>query len=147
MRSNPLELEIKNVSIPVGVTFRQYVDGLKGAIRSGRLPSGWKVDIAWRNPETKNGRSKNWQQGEWGEVLEASSQGFATALRNVLKEAEPPPLTKAELRSEAAKRGAATRKVQKERTEALKKAKARSDAAKKGAATKAKAKARKRKLI
>lgn len=43
------------------------------------------MEIAWRNPDTKAGRSKDWQHGEWSEVLNASTAGFKRVVTNVIK--------------------------------------------------------------
>lgn len=146
-RSNPLQISIRKVSLPEGVTAPEYIAKLRKALRTKELPDGWEVDIAWRNPNTKKGRTKDWQQGSWGEVLQASRSGFATVVAKTLDTARERltgqrPATVQ--RISAGKKAAQTRKVQKERMEALAKAKKRSDAAKKGARTKA---MRKRKLI
>lgn len=135
--SNPLQIRIIKMDLPFGVTPRQYITGLKKALRTQELPEGWDVEIGWRNPNTIKGRSKDWQEGPWQEVLQASRSGFSTVVGRVLDRAaaglkEEPAAKK---RSEAAKKGAATRKADKARAAKLAAAQKRSAAAKKGAAT------------
>lgn len=86
-RSKPrrLEINVSKISIPEGTTRRQYFQTLKRGLREKQLPEGFAIDIAWRNPETKKGRSKDWQQGEWGDVLGESSDGFRKLVTNVIK--------------------------------------------------------------
>jgi hypothetical protein len=54
------------------------------------LPEDWKQpQIWWRNQETKQGRSKIWQSGEFTRILSASSvsgSGFSTAVANTLRQ-------------------------------------------------------------
>lgn len=42
--------------------------------------------IHWRNPDVKQGRSRNWQSGPSGRVLSESSSGFKTALIAAIEE-------------------------------------------------------------
>jgi hypothetical protein len=41
------------------------------------LPERWQVELHWRNPATKRGRSADWQYGEFTEVLNDSGASFA----------------------------------------------------------------------
>jgi len=125
---NILEIKVRKVSLPKGTTARQYFAGLKKALRTQELPEGWEVDIAWRNPNTLKGRTKNWQQAEFTTALRESRKGFTTVVRKILakhagelppapakkKVDHPAKLTAAELkarRSAAAKKGWATRRA------------------------------------
>jgi hypothetical protein len=56
------------------------------SIGSGSLPEDWEIDLSWRNPETKKGRSANWQEGEFMEVVQSSSKGFTTVLKRILRQ-------------------------------------------------------------
>lgn len=80
-----IEVNISKISIPEGTTRKQYFQTLKRGLSDGELPDGWEIDIAWRNPDTKVGRSKDWQQGDWQSVLEASTEGFKQVVKNVIK--------------------------------------------------------------
>ncbi len=122
---NILEIKIRKVELPKGTTTAQYIAGLKRAVRTKELPEGWNVDIAWRNPNTLKGRTRNWQQGDWSTTLRESRRGFATVVNNVLrkfageqptprKKAAPRKKTAAQVfksRSAAAKKGWATRRA------------------------------------
>lgn len=90
---NVLQIKIKKVTLPKGTTTAQYLAGLKKALRTQELPDGWEVDLAWRNPNTLKGRTKNWQQGEFTDTLRASRKGFTTVVRKILAQhmAELPP--------------------------------------------------------
>lgn len=83
-RFNPLQIKIDVVSLPRRVKPETFHKRLLAAIDSGEdLPRGWNVQISWRNPATKNGRTKNWQTDEFTDALSNSSAGF----RNVAKRA------------------------------------------------------------
>jgi hypothetical protein len=86
-RSNPLQINVHKVALPPGVTASEYFAGLKKAVKTKTLPDGWEVDIEWRNPATKQGATRNWQSGEWGDVLRNSRAGFATVLNRIIKAA------------------------------------------------------------
>lgn len=139
--ANRLQIRIIKGELPAGVTTAEYVAGLRRAVRTKELPSGWNIQIAWRNPNTLQGRSKYWQEGDWEDVLSASRSGFATVVDRVLRSAEAqiPAEDRAEAkrkkRSEAAKKGAETKRKEKERTEKQAAAWRRSQAARKAAAT------------
>jgi hypothetical protein len=79
-----LQIKIRRIETPAGLTGKKYIAGLKRAVRTGELPEGWAVDVAWRNPDTKVGVSKDWQEGDFESVLSESSSGFKTAMMNIL---------------------------------------------------------------
>jgi len=93
---NILEIKVRKVELPKGTTARQYFAGLKKALRTQELPEGWKVDLAWRNPNTIKGRTKNWQQAPFTTALRESRKGFTTVVRKILAKhaGELPPPTK-----------------------------------------------------
>jgi hypothetical protein len=45
------------------------------------------VELSWRNPTTKKGRSKDWQTGEFGDVISDSREGFATVVQRAISHA------------------------------------------------------------
>jgi hypothetical protein len=122
-RKNPLQIRIKRLVIPKGVKPSEYFDTLLRAVETKHLPDGWSIELGWRNPETKKGRSRDWQSGEFAEVLRSSASrgGFATVVYRTIRRAqaaqEQQPLPKARAtrkeflrRSRAAKKGWVTRR-------------------------------------
>jgi len=133
-RRNPLQIRVRRIRVPKELSATAYLDGLMDAVRTRHLPVGWHVEIGWRNPAVKKGKSRDWRYREFTDTLRRSRGGFATVVYRVLRRArarlerEVLPKLRAEQkeflrRSEAAKKGWATRR---ERAEA------RSRAAKKG---------------
>jgi hypothetical protein len=85
--ANPLEINIKKVYLPPGTTGPEYLAGLKRALQTKKLPEDWVVNLEWRNPNTKSGKTKHWQSGDWNNVLRKSRSGFATVVGRVLSAA------------------------------------------------------------
>jgi len=82
---NRLELKVE-VSGPAGSSQQERVEAALRYVRHGSLPAGFSFDaIHWRNPDTKSGRSRNWQDGEPGNVLKNSTGGFRNALERSLE--------------------------------------------------------------
>jgi hypothetical protein len=82
MRKNPLQTKIRARSLPRGVTPDIYRRTLIAVARGEReMPDGWEVDISWRNPATKKGRSRHWQTDEFSSAIENSNSGFSTAVQ------------------------------------------------------------------
>jgi hypothetical protein len=84
-RNNPLQIKIKAQAMPVGVGSEEYLTTLLESVDSGVLPEDWDISIAWRNPATKQGRSRQWQEDEFMGALAASSSGFMTAVKRVIR--------------------------------------------------------------
>jgi len=74
--------------VPRGVDPETYVLTLIEAAENEHLPSKWDIELRWRNPDTKRGRTQEWQSGEMLEVLNDSASGwgpgFATVVVRVL---------------------------------------------------------------
>lgn len=83
-KPRPVQIRVKVVSVPAGVSHGEFLAGLDGAVVSKQLPDDWEVDIMWRNPTTQQGRSKDWQRGDWETVLTDSSPGFQTVVANAV---------------------------------------------------------------
>ncbi len=81
----PIEFRIKALSVPRGTDPKLYLRSLLTGIDSGELPRGVKVELFWRNPETKSGRSKNWQSDDFITAVSESNAGFASSLRAVIQ--------------------------------------------------------------
>ena len=91
-RKNPLQLKIRPVSIPRGIATQEFLEVLHGAVRGGDLPDDWEVEISWRNPATKKGRSAHWQTNDFAQAISESSSGFATAVEHAIEsKMEPGP--------------------------------------------------------
>lgn len=96
-RPRRIQLSIKRLQIPAGVSNEESIKVMQRSLKSGDpLPEDWDVEISWRNPNTKVGRSKDWQSGEWSEVLQDSSgsPGFSRAVGNALRVAAGQPIVK-----------------------------------------------------
>lgn len=143
---NRLKIEVVPVTIPAGVTHAEMLPELYRSVDRRRLPRGWEVDLAWRNPDTAHGHSRNWKQGDWTTVLSASTSGFSTALKSIIAEEmgeAPPQLDLFEAPAKPKKKAAEPKKkaAAKKKSKAKKKltpkqlAKKRSAAARKGWAT------------
>ncbi len=116
---NILQIKIRKVELPPGTTARQYYAGLKKALRGGDLPEGWNVDLAWRNPHTIKGRTKDWQETDFSTAIRESRKGFATVVGKIINQhaaqLPPPPPRKrapapAQVPDVKAKRSAASKK-------------------------------------
>jgi hypothetical protein len=91
-RSRPRELQVKvHLAIPKQIGTEAAKVLLERNLASGYYGKAedWGVDIEWKNPNTKVGRSREWQRGDWTTVLQDSSgsPGFAMAVRNALRAA------------------------------------------------------------
>ncbi len=84
-RNAPLDLRIRALRVPRTMSPDTYLRSLLRGMESGDLPRGLDVELYWRNPETRSGRSKNWQSGAFLDVVADSSEGFSTLLRRVLQ--------------------------------------------------------------
>ena len=86
-KPRPLNLKVHVVNLPEGTTKGEYLSALAEAVLTHELPDGYEVELSWKNPTTKKGRSREWQAGEFTEVLSdsaASSPGFAMAVSNAI---------------------------------------------------------------
>ncbi|MCI0696580.1 hypothetical protein L0337_31830 [candidate division KSB1 bacterium] len=58
---------------PRGASKAERIRAVRTRIATGKFPSEWREKraewISWRNPDTKHGRSKNWQSGTLAQVL------------------------------------------------------------------------------
>lgn len=76
-RRNPLQVRVNAIRLPKRLKRSTYLKRLLDAISSGEdLPRGWQVEIEWRNPATKNGKTKHWQADDFVDALANSSAGF-----------------------------------------------------------------------
>jgi hypothetical protein len=83
---NPLEFTFRRVRGPAGATQREILQAALYKIEHGEDKPGWEIgELGWRNPETQQGRSKNWQYADVQEALGASSKGFGDLLRAYLE--------------------------------------------------------------
>ncbi len=84
-RKNPLQIRVEAISIPKRIKPLVYMRELIHAVDTGEdLPRGWSVDIHWRNPATRSGRTRHWQSDEFSGAVADSSAGFRTLLRRML---------------------------------------------------------------
>lgn len=75
--NNPLQIRIEAVSIPARMSPQSYLKHLLNYVRHGvEFPRGMEVNLHWRNPETKQGRTKNWQEDEFQDAFIDCSEGF-----------------------------------------------------------------------
>lgn len=65
-RVNPLQLRVRAVSLPKRLKPVTYLKTLIHSLDTGEpLPSSWDVEIHWRNPKTRSGRTRHWQNDEF----------------------------------------------------------------------------------
>ena len=80
-KNNPLQIRIRAVSLPKGVTPEKYHERLLAVIHEGAaLPRGWNVEIHWRNPSTKVGATKQWRSDDFESAIDESRSGFVAAV-------------------------------------------------------------------
>ncbi len=84
-RQDPIEFRIRAKRIPRGMKPRDYLESIYVATAGIDLPDNLKVELFWRNPETKNGRSRNWQSADFETAVSESNAGFSSALRAVIQ--------------------------------------------------------------
>jgi len=86
-RKNPLQLSLRARSLPKGVTPRKYYARLLDHIRYGEpLPSSWDVEIGWRNPRTRAGRTRRWQFDNFEDAIADSREGFVSLVAGILRQ-------------------------------------------------------------
>lgn len=84
-RSNPLQLRVEALSLPKNLKPVRFLQTLIRSLDTGEdLPASYDVAIHWRNPSTRSGRSRFWQDDEFSSAVADSSAGFRTLLRRVL---------------------------------------------------------------
>lgn len=75
--NNPLQISIRAKSLPKSIKPKRYLQRLMEVISEGReLPSGWDVELSWRNPKTKHGHTKRWQTADFETAVSDSRAGF-----------------------------------------------------------------------
>lgn len=85
--NNPLQIKLRVDSLPKSVTpkkfYRRLIDVVAGR---AEMPSSWIVNVAWRNPKTKHGETKRWQEGDFETVVSDSADrgGFNQILQDAL---------------------------------------------------------------
>lgn len=84
-RKNPLQVRIQLVNKPVRMKPKTYLRTLLQAISTGEMPDGLEVELHWRNPATRQGRTKNWQSDEFTNAISESSAGFAGVVRRSIE--------------------------------------------------------------
>lgn len=83
---NPLQLKLRARSLPKRVTPRQYFARLMEHIRFGTpLPESWDVEVGWRNPGTRAGRTKRWQFDNFEDAVSDSREGFNALLYDAIE--------------------------------------------------------------
>ena len=83
--NNPLQIRLKARSLPRNLSPKRYYQRLIQAITEGReLPASWVVEIGWRNPGTKHGRTKRWQYDDFESAVADSREGFNMLLHDAL---------------------------------------------------------------
>jgi len=130
-----LKINVNPVSVPADFSHAEFLEVLDRAVDTQRLPAGWEVDLEWRNPDTHSGRTRQWQSGEWGHVLRASTSGFSSALKAIIREemGEFPPAPTP--KKKQAKKTGPKKKAKQKKLTPKQLAKKRTDAAQKGWAT------------
>lgn len=82
---NPLQLKLRARSLPRGVTPRKYFGALLNHIKYGAaLPESWEVEVGWRNPKTRAGRTKRWQYDDFENAVADSREGFNALLYDAI---------------------------------------------------------------
>ena len=83
--NNPLQVKLKVLSLPKGVSAKRFNQRLIEHIDEGRpLPRSWDVEISWRNPKTKHGATKRWRSDPFEDAIADSRSGFVSLMRDVL---------------------------------------------------------------
>lgn len=83
--NNPLQVRLKAVSVPPGVSPRRYHQRLLQFITEGKpLPRAWEVELWWRNPRTKHGVTKRWRSDSFEDAISESRSGFVSIIYDVL---------------------------------------------------------------
>lgn len=83
--NNPLQIRIQAVSLPKRTSPRAYLQRLLRFVERGEpLPSLWEVRLHWRNPNTRAGRTRNWQEDDFMNAIENSRSGFVGIVRDSL---------------------------------------------------------------
>lgn len=83
--NNPLQMRVEAISLPKNITPERYIKKLIQVADSGEdLPRDWDVRLHWRNPETRSGRSRFWQEDDFSQAIVDSSAGFYRLLRSML---------------------------------------------------------------
>ena len=83
--NNPLQIRLKARSLPRNLSPKRYYQRLLEHMSEGRpLPRSWEVDIGWRNPGTKHGRTKKWQYDNFEDAVSDSREGFNFLLRDAI---------------------------------------------------------------
>lgn len=80
-----LQIRIQALHVPKGMAPGVYLRSLLRAMDTGALPRGVDVELHWRNPETRHGRSKEWQSDSFLGAIADSSAGFSMILRRMLQ--------------------------------------------------------------
>lgn len=84
-KNNPLQVRMRARSLPKGTTPKKYLQRLIQHITEGRpLPESWDVEIGWRNPETKIGRTRKWRYDGFEDAISDSREGFVSLIQDVL---------------------------------------------------------------
>lgn len=84
-RNARLEIRVQLLKKPRSMDPDSYLRAILRGVDTGTLPRGLDVELHWRNPETRSGRSRQWQSGPFSEVIQDSSQGFGTVLRRMIQ--------------------------------------------------------------
>lgn len=80
--NNPLNIRVQAVSLPKKTSPKLYLQKLLRFIDNGEpLPRSWDVRLHWQNPETRAGRTKDWQEDYFQDAIENSRSGFVGIVR------------------------------------------------------------------
>lgn len=84
---NPIEFTFRKVRGPRGASQREIFRAALHKVIKGEDKPGWEIgELGWRNPETQQGRSRDWQFDDVNSALENSSAGFKDLLIGYLEE-------------------------------------------------------------
>jgi hypothetical protein len=82
--NNPLQIRLRARSIPK-ISPKRFYQRLIQHMTQGRpLPDSWIVEIGWRNPATKYGRTRRWQYDDFESAVSDSRAGFNDLLHDAL---------------------------------------------------------------
>lgn len=83
--NNPLQMKLRVNNLPKNVSAKRFHQRLiQHIVQGDPLPSSWDVEIGWRNPNTKHGRTKRWQYDDFENAIADSREGFVNLVHAVL---------------------------------------------------------------
>jgi hypothetical protein len=83
--NNPLQLGVRVKSVPKYATPKRVYQRLIQHMTEGKpLPPNWDIEVRWRNPKTKHGKTKRWQSDDFESAVDNSREGFNALLHEGL---------------------------------------------------------------